>query len=260
MGCRSIPSPLVGEGREGGNWVACKRRRSRQCLSPPPLTPPHNGEGNSVCDWENSDDLLERPTSPHCRRRHWRARRRARAGAARDSFAGRRSGRRIQGDRRRHPARAQRVLDVRKARPDRVDQRARGVSKQSRDAGFDHRRGSHAHFARRHVPQKIPSSLCVDPSRRFPSRAARCLPQIQSHPARRVAEDRRSQGKQWRNCRKNRKRQGLSRRGFDRRRRIMVDHPRDRGRGRQAEARRPYHLSRRAADVRSAGNSIAGAT
>ena len=52
---------------------------------------------------------------------------------------------------------------------------------------------------------------------------------------------------------RHRERQGVSRRGADRRRRLVVDHPADGGRRRQAQCRRPYHLSRRAADVGNAG-------
>ncbi len=36
-----VPSPLVGEGQGGGD-----RRTSAVVQSPPPLTPPHKGEGN----------------------------------------------------------------------------------------------------------------------------------------------------------------------------------------------------------------------
>src|SRR5215475_14486977 len=41
---RCAPSPLVGEGWRGGDAV-----RHRRCLTqpPPPLTPPHKGEGNA---------------------------------------------------------------------------------------------------------------------------------------------------------------------------------------------------------------------
>jgi 2-furoyl-CoA dehydrogenase large subunit len=40
---RNVPSPLVGEGREGGSLIARELRRIP--TSPPP--PPHKGEGNS---------------------------------------------------------------------------------------------------------------------------------------------------------------------------------------------------------------------
>src|SRR5262249_37101324 len=43
---RSAPSPLVGEGR-GGGW--CDGALHRHIAGPPPLTPPHKGEGNRSC-------------------------------------------------------------------------------------------------------------------------------------------------------------------------------------------------------------------
>ncbi len=41
----SIPSPPVGEGREGVATPSAGRRRMHKTLPPPPLTPPHKGEG-----------------------------------------------------------------------------------------------------------------------------------------------------------------------------------------------------------------------
>ena len=44
--------PLVGEGRGGGsggrNVAGCRRARRSLTSRPPPLTPPHKGEGNSL--------------------------------------------------------------------------------------------------------------------------------------------------------------------------------------------------------------------
>ena len=111
-------------------------------------------------------------------------------GAQGYSLAAHRTGVGVQGNRRRHPARAQCVLDVRGARPDRADQRARRLSQQPHHDGFGDRAGGHAHSARRCFPQEIPSSLCADPSRRFAQGAAASLPEIRSDPPRRLAESR----------------------------------------------------------------------
>ena len=61
------------------------------------------------------NDLLERRAGPDRRQRYWRADRRSGARGPRHPRAGHRADGRVQGDRRRHPARAERVLDVRKA-------------------------------------------------------------------------------------------------------------------------------------------------
>jgi penicillin-binding protein 1C len=45
---RSAPSPLVGEGL-GGGW--CNGAQDRHIAGPPPLTPPHKGEGNRSRLW-----------------------------------------------------------------------------------------------------------------------------------------------------------------------------------------------------------------
>ena len=65
------------------------------------------------------------------------------------------------------------------------DQRARGVSQQSHHDGLGHRRGSHAHSARRCLPQEIHLPLRAHSSRRPAQGAARGLPGIQPHPPRR---------------------------------------------------------------------------
>jgi hypothetical protein len=44
----SSPSPLVGEGGEGGREATRNRQRMRDTSRPPPLTPPRKGEGNSI--------------------------------------------------------------------------------------------------------------------------------------------------------------------------------------------------------------------
>ncbi len=155
----------------------------------------------------NTHDQLEGRASPHRRRRHRRAGRGLGAVAAGHPFAGHRAGGRVQGDRRRHPARPQRVPDVRRAGTDRAGQRARGVSQQSDHDGFGHRRGSHAHSARRRVPQEIPSSLRAHPSRRSAQSAARRLPQVQSHPSRCLAKGRQGRRHRWRHRGHDRKRQ-----------------------------------------------------
>ena len=151
---------------------------------------------------------LERPASPHRRRRHRRACGGAGAGAQGHPVAGHRAGAGVQGDRRRHPARAQRVLDVRRARAHRADQRARGVSQQPHHDGFGHRRGSHAHSARRRFPQEIspiPTRSSIAPT------CTRCCSKPaanQSDPARRRAEDRQGRRDRGRHRGAHRERQG----------------------------------------------------
>jgi hypothetical protein len=43
---QNIPSPLVGEGREGGPKATRRRPYMLITFRPPPLTPPHKGERN----------------------------------------------------------------------------------------------------------------------------------------------------------------------------------------------------------------------
>jgi carbon-monoxide dehydrogenase medium subunit len=49
---RNVPSPLVGEGQGGGD------ARTSMSWFPPPLTPPHKGEGNPVAALSNEADTL----------------------------------------------------------------------------------------------------------------------------------------------------------------------------------------------------------
>ncbi|MGD0023942.1 MAG: penicillin-binding protein 1C [Xanthobacteraceae bacterium] len=60
-----LPPPLWGRGGEGGREVTHQRRLSRDASRPPPLTPPHKGEGNrlmgAVAAWYVSNVLLGSP-------------------------------------------------------------------------------------------------------------------------------------------------------------------------------------------------------
>src|SRR5690349_6735738 len=52
----ALPPPLRGRVGEGGPEVMRKRRRNRETLRPPPLTPPRRGEGNAASEGQAAGD------------------------------------------------------------------------------------------------------------------------------------------------------------------------------------------------------------
>ncbi len=168
----------------------------------------------------------------------------ARAGAKGRPNAGARTGPRVQGSRRRHSARAERLPHVRRAGPDRRGQPARGLSREPDHARRRHRRGGDAGSARRTVSSQVHPSLCAHLSARPPGSAAGGVPHQRAHRTAYVTEGR-GGGRAWRRRdRAHRQRDELRRCGADRRRRIVVHDPAARRRRRQAAGRRPHHLSR----------------
>ena len=166
--------------------------------------------------------------------------------------AGAGTGAGVQGDRRRHPARPQRVPHVRGARPDRADVPLVRVSGRPGVPRFDHRRDHRRHEDRQAVPRQIPRALRRHSPRRHAQRHPRRLQEIEPDQARHLAEGGRDRRHRLGRHREDRDRRDLQGRGADRLRRAVVHGAREDRRRRQAGGVRPHRLSRRAADLRMA--------